>query len=242
MDSRAQSDIRGLLRVPDNYHILFMQGGGTGQFAAVALNLLGRADAPADYIVTGTWSAKAVDEARKYSSNIAVIGSGKASGSSAYTSVPSSLSVRPDASYVYYCDNETVDGVEFSSPPSVGDIPLVCDMSSNFLSRPIDISKFGVIFAGAQKNIGPSGVTIVIVRDDLLGRELPVTPTVLSYKTAASNKSLYNTPPTFAIYVTALVCRWATLLGGIDALSAASARKAGAYVKRGFLGLFLECL
>jgi phosphoserine aminotransferase len=203
---------RKLLNIPPNYKILFMQGGGTGQFAAVAMNFIGRTG-KADYFVTGSWSAKAFKEAGKYGKvrlvheKIAKYGSVPA---------PSTWSLDPEASYVYYCMNETVEGVEFQYVPDTKGVPLVCDMSSNIFSRPIDVSKFALIYGGAQKNIGPAGVTIVIVREDLIGHALPITPSVFDYAVMAKENSLYNTPPCFAIYTMGLVFDWIIKNGGVE--------------------------
>ncbi|KAH8419226.1 hypothetical protein KR222_010807 [Zaprionus bogoriensis] len=212
----ALADLRELLDVPKNYRVLLMQGGGTGQFAAVALNLIGRTGS-ADYVITGSWSAKAAKEAAQYGKVNAVLPKAEK-----YTDVPrqESWKLDPNASYVYYCDNETVDGVEFDFVPQVdANVPLVCDMSSNFLSRPIDVSKFGVIYAGAQKNIGPAGVTVVIVREDLLGQQLKITPSVLNFEQMDKNNSLLNTPPTFGIYVMGQVFQWIKRNGGVQGMA-----------------------
>lgn len=186
--------LRELLDIPKNYKILLMQGGGTGQFAAVCMNLIGRTGT-ADYVVTGSWSSKAAKEATQYGRvNLVLPKFDK------YTTVPrlETWNLDPNASYVYYCDNETVDGVEFDFVPEISnEVPLVCDMSSNFLSRKIDVKKFGVIFAGAQKNIGPAGTTVVIIREDLLGHHIKETPSILNYSLMNKNDSLLNTPPTF---------------------------------------------
>lgn len=190
----AINDLRALINIPDNYKVVLMQGGGQGQFAAVCLNLIGRTGT-ADYAVTGSWSAKAAKEATQYGKVNLVLPK-----VSKYITVPKqeSWQMDPNASYLYYCDNETVDGVEFDFVPvPPKGVPLVCDMSSNFLSRSIDVSKFALIFAGAQKNIGPAGVTVVIVRDDMLGHHLKETPSVLNYALMAKESSLLNTPPTF---------------------------------------------
>ncbi|XP_068410008.1 phosphoserine aminotransferase isoform X2 [Eschrichtius robustus] len=193
--SNTENLVRELLAIPDNYKVIFVQGGGCGQFSAVPLNLIGlKAGRCADYVVTGSWSAKAAEEAKKFGTvNIVHPKLGS------YTKIPdpSTWNLSPDASYVYYCANETVHGVEFDFIPDVNGAVLVCDMSSNFLSKPVDVSKFGVIFAGAQKNVGSAGVTVVIVRDDLLGFALRECPSVLDYKVQAGNNSLYNTPPCF---------------------------------------------
>nr|XP_058927199.1 phosphoserine aminotransferase isoform X2 [Kogia breviceps] len=193
--NNTENLVRELLAIPDNYKVIFVQGGGCGQFSAVPLNLIGlKAGRCADYVVTGSWSAKAAEEAKKFGTvNIVHPKLGS------YTKIPdpSTWNLSPDASYVYYCANETVHGVEFDFIPDVKGAVLVCDMSSNFLSKPVDVSKFGVIFAGAQKNVGSAGVTVVIVRDDLLGFALRECPSVLDYKVQAGNNSLYNTPPCF---------------------------------------------
>ncbi|KAI1320679.1 Phosphoserine aminotransferase [Mortierella claussenii] len=246
LNNTAQAQLRRLLKVPDNYKIIFMQGGGHTQFAAAVYNLLawrhklnkestGGApqnwkDIPVDYIVTGSWSAKAAEEARRLGANVRVICDTKKS-LGAFTGIPEEstwLTSDPagplrtkdtqtnnQPAYLYYCDNETVNGVEFSFVPSMHDpkVPLVCDMSSNILSRLVDVSKFGVIYAGAQKNIGPAGVSVVIVREDLLQTSeekdglMPI-PLMLDYKTMVKNNSLYNTPPMFAIYMSKLVFDW----------------------------------
>ncbi|XP_064436144.1 phosphoserine aminotransferase isoform X2 [Mirounga angustirostris] len=193
--NNTENLVRELLAVPDNYKVIFVQGGGSGQFSAVPLNLIGwKAGRCADYVVTGSWSAKAAEEAKKFGTvNIVHPKLGS------YTKIPdpSTWNLSPDASYVYYCANETVHGVEFDFIPDVKGAVLVCDMSSNFLSKPVDVSKFGVIFAGAQKNVGSAGVTVVIIRDDLLGFALQECPSILEYKVQAGNSSLYNTPPCF---------------------------------------------
>ncbi|KAG0726239.1 putative phosphoserine aminotransferase [Chionoecetes opilio] len=204
---------RELLHVPANYRILFMQGGGTGQFAAVPLNLMPRTG-KADYLVTGSWSAKAAKEAAKYGQVSEVV---PRAGRYVGVPPPATWTLDPQASYVYYCANETVEGVELQSVPEVpAGVPLVCDMSSNFFTRPFDVSKFGVIYGGAQKNIGCAGVTMVIIREDLLGNPLPVCPSVLDYTVTAKNKSLYNTPPTFAIHVMGEVLAWVRQEGGVE--------------------------
>lgn len=218
----AEAIVRELYNVPPNYKVLFVQGGGAGQFAAVPLNLMSRSG-KADYIVTGSWSNKAAKEAAKYGTvNLVLPTSG------GYTKIPdkSSWTMDPQASYVYYCANETVDGVEFQYIPEVPEgVPLVCDMSSNFFSRPVEVTKYGVIYGGAQKNIGCSGVTLVIVREDLLGSPMSVCPSVLDYTVAAKNKSLYNTPPTFAIHVMSEVLKWVTREGGMAEMQRRSLEK-----------------
>ncbi|XP_060618147.2 phosphoserine aminotransferase [Anolis sagrei] len=219
----AENCLRELLKIPENYKVIFLQGGGSGQFSGIPLNLIGLKEARcADYVVTGAWSAKAAKEAEKY---------GKVNlvhpKLSSYTKIPdpSTWNLNPDASYVYYCANETVHGVEFDFAPDVGKTVLVSDMSSNFLSRPVDVSKFGVIFAGAQKNIGCAGVTVVIVREDLIGHALKECPIVLDYKVQVENASLYNTPPCFSIYIMGLVLEWIKNNGGTAAMDKRSQTK-----------------
>lgn len=219
-DEAIQS-CRELLNIPDNYKVLLMTGGGTGQFAAVCMNLLGRTGT-ADYAVTGSWSAKAFKEAQKYGKPNLVFPKPEK-----FTAVPSQSEwkLNPNASYLYYCDNETVEGVEFNFVPETNGVPLVCDMSSNFMSRPVDISKFGLIYAGAQKNIGPSGITVVIVREDLIGHAMPITPSVMDYAVALKENSVANTPPTFIIYVMGRVFAWLKRNGGIDGMQRLSEQK-----------------
>lgn len=212
---------RELLQVPDNYKVLLMQGGGTGLFAAVAMNLIGRTGT-ADYLVTGSWSSKAAKEAAKYGKvNMVVPKAAKC------TCVPDrkDWKLDPNASYLYYCDNETIEGVEFDFVPETNGVPLVVDMSSNIMSRPVDIKKFGVIFACAQKNIGPSGITLVIVREDLIGHQMPITPTVLDFSIVDKDNSINNTPPTFIIYVMGRVFAWIKRQGGLEKMFAASRTK-----------------
>ncbi|MFZ6640964.1 3-phosphoserine/phosphohydroxythreonine transaminase [Undibacterium sp. TC4M20W] len=218
----AQSDLRELLAVPDNYKILFLQGGGLCENAIVPMNLMGRKPQPAtaDFVHTGSWTGKSIKEAKKYG-NANIAASGEASG---YTTVPprDSWKLTPDAAYVHLCTNETIDGVEYQFAPDVaaetGGAPIVADMSSHILSRVIDVSKYGVIFGGAQKNIGPAGLTIVIVREDLLGHALPICPSAFDWKIVADNDSMYNTPPTYAIYIAGLVFQWLKQQGGVAAM------------------------
>jgi len=217
----ALQSVREILDLPDNYKVIFLQGGATGCFAAVALNLIGRTGT-ADYIVSGGWSAKAAKEAAKYGKVNWVVPK-----ASKYANVPdqSTWKLDPNASYVYYCDNETADGVEFPFIPETGDVPLVVDMSSNIFTRKFDITKFGVVYAGAQKNFGPAGVTVVIVREDLLNYALPITPTILDFKVNFEANSEYNTPPTFIVYVVGKVFKWIKKSGGIAAMEQNSAKK-----------------
>lgn len=214
--NKTESLMRELLNIPDNYKVMFLQGGGSGQFSAVPLNLIGlKEDRCADYLVTGTWSAKAAKEAEKYG-KVNIVHPKLDS----YTKIPeaSSWTLNPSASYVYYCSNETVHGVEYNFTPETNGVVLVSDMSSNFLSRPVDVSKFGLIFAGAQKNVGCAGVTVVIVREDLLGHALKECPIILDYKMQAEQNSLYNTPPCFSIYIMCLVLEWIKNNGGSTAM------------------------
>ncbi|WP_106478349.1 3-phosphoserine/phosphohydroxythreonine transaminase [Phytohalomonas tamaricis] len=219
---KAEADLRELLKVPSDYSVLFMQGGAASQFACVPLNLLGQGGTP-NYLDTGIWSQKAMKEAQHLGGGHLAAGS-KDNG---YTAVPtqSDIALSADAAYLHYTDNETIGGLAFDYIPDV-DAPLVCDMSSSILSRPLDVEKFGVIYAGAQKNIGPAGITVVIIRNDLLARARPETPTMLSYKTMADNGSMYNTPPTFAWYLSGLVFEWLKEQGGVEAMAAVNERKA----------------
>lgn len=221
--TEAEQDLRDLLHIPDNYKVLFLQGGASTQFAAVPLNLL-PPGGKADYLNTGQWSQKAIEEASRYG-QINVVASGKASN---FSTIPDVATWQLDkqAAYFHYTPNETIGGVEFHWVPELGDVPLVADMSSTILSRPIDISRFGVIYAGAQKNIGPAGLTIVIVREDLLGRARPEIPTMLNWKVAADNDSMYNTPPTYAWYLAGLVFKWLKALGGVETMAVINQRKA----------------
>jgi phosphoserine aminotransferase len=212
----AESLLRELLQIPANYKVLFLQGGATGQFAAVPFNLA-QAYSVADYLNTGAWSKKAIAEARQYC-GVRTAADEIASG---YTTVPEAQSLRlsHEAAYVHYTPNETIGGVEFPYIPETGSVPLVADMSSTLLSRPIDVSRFGLIYAGAQKNIGPSGLCIVIVRDDLIGRARSGTPAVWNYKAMAEDASMVNTPPTFAWYVAGLVFKWLKAQGGLEVVA-----------------------
>jgi phosphoserine aminotransferase len=222
----AERDLRELLAVPDNYKILFMQGGGLSQNALIPLNLVGHKPQPAtiDFIHTGSWSGKSIKEAAKYANvNVAA---------SSMTSVPpqSDWKLTPGAAYLHLCTNETIDGVEYDFdagvPVARDGVTLVADMSSHILSRRVDVAKYGVIFAGAQKNIGPAGVTIVIVRDDLLGKALPACPSAFDFKLVADNESMYNTPPTYGIYIAGLVFQWLKRQGGVAAMERRAIAKA----------------
>jgi phosphoserine aminotransferase len=219
--AEAEQDLRDLLAVPANYKVLFLQGGATAQFSAVPLNLA-RPDATADYINTGAWSKKAIGEARRYCKvNVA------ADAGTPYNTVPpeAQWKLTPGAAYVHYTPNETIGGVEFPFVPRTA-APLVADFSSTILSRPFDVSRFGVIYAGAQKNIGPSGICVVIVRDDLLGKAQPVTPTFLDYAAMAADNSMLNTPPTFAWYFAGLVFKWLKRQGGLTVVAERNQAKA----------------
>ena len=219
----AETLLRELLAIPATYKVLFMQGGAIAENAIVPMNLL-RGHAGADYIDTGEWSKKSIKEAKKYAKvNVAA-----SAADSGYTTIPPRASWRldPDAAYVHICSNETIGGVEYPETPDVGTVPLVADMSSNLLSRPVDVSRYGLIYGGAQKNIGPAGLTIVIVREDLLGQALPATPSAFDYKTVADNDSMYNTPPTYAIYIAGLVFKWIRAQGGLAAMETRNRAKA----------------
>lgn len=221
--NRTETLLRELLTIPDNYKVMFLQGGGSGQFSAVPLNLIGlKEDKCADYIVTGTWSEKAAKEAEKYG-KVNIVHPKLDS----YTQIPEpcSWALNPEASYVYFCSNETVHGVEYNFLPETNGVVLVSDMSSNFLSRPVDVSKYGLIFAGAQKNAGCAGVTVVIVREDLIGHHLNQCPVVFNYKVQAGNNSLYNTPPVFSIYIMGLVLEWIKENGGTAAMATLNKQK-----------------
>jgi phosphoserine aminotransferase len=221
---KAEADLRELLSVPANYKVLFLQGGATLQFAMVPLNLLGEKKS-ADYINTGQWSKKAIGEAKKLG-GVNVAASSEANG---FTSIPpcAQWKLDPNAAYLHYTANETIGGVEFHSIPDVGGVPLVTDASSTLLSRPLDVSRFGLIYAGAQKNFGPSGLALGIVREDLLGRAGATVPSMLDYKVHAENESMYNTPPTYAWYIAGLVFEWLKKRGGLKAMAEANERKAG---------------
>jgi phosphoserine aminotransferase len=221
----AESDLRSLLAIPENYRVLFLQGGASAQFAAVPLNLTAAGDT-ADYLDTGIWSAKAISEARRYVT-VNVVADGQASG---YVTVPPSNSWRltPHARYLHYTANETISGVEIFAVPEMPGAQLVADVSSTILSRPIPVDRYAVLYAGAQKNLGPSGLTVVIVRADLLGRARDSTPSVLNYQAMAEAGSMFNTPPTFAWYVTGLVLRWLKSEGGLTVMAERNARKAEA--------------
>jgi len=222
---RAEADLRELLAIPPDYRVLFMQGGATAQFAFVPMNLAAPG-AAADYVNTGHWSARAIQEARRYVSvNVAAD-----EAASSYTTVPDATSLQPlpGSAYLHYTPNETIGGVEFPYVPATGDVPLVADMSSTILSRPINVSRFGLIYAGAQKNIGPSGITVVIVRDDLMGQARAETPSVFDFRAVAAAGSMLNTPPTFAWYFAGLVFQWLKREGGVEGIGRRNRAKAEA--------------
>ena len=222
--AKAEADLRELMNIPANYKVLFLQGGASAQFAMVPMNLL-RGKKSADYINTGEWSKKAIKEAQRYGA-VNVAASSEATRFS--TVLPQKdWKLDPGAAYVHYTPNETIGGVEFSFVPDTGNVPLAADMSSTILSRPIDVTRYGLIYAGAQKNIGPAGLTIVIVRDDLLGQVLPGTPSMFDYKIHADNESMYNTPPSYAWYIAGLVFEWLKKNGGLKAMAVTNQRKAG---------------
>lgn len=220
---KAEADIREIMAVPANYHILFLAGGATTQFSMVPLNLMGK-NQTADYIQTGVWSKKAVVEAQRYGKiNVAA----ETIYENGLAAVPplATWKLNSRAAFVHYTPNETIDGLEFHWIPKVGNVPLVADMTSMILSRPINVTDFGIIYAGAQKNLGQAGLTVAIVRDDLIHDALPFTPTLYMYKTHAENGSLYNTPPTYAWYIFGLMMEWVKRQGGVDALYAVNLRK-----------------
>ncbi|MBV2133961.1 3-phosphoserine/phosphohydroxythreonine transaminase [Pseudomonas sp. MAP12] len=210
---KAEQDLRDLLAIPSNYKVLFLQGGASQQFAQIPLNLLPE-DGIADYVDTGIWSKKALEEARRFG-NVNVAASAKAYD---YFAIPgqNDWQLSKNAAYLHYASNETIGGLQFDWVPDLGDVPLVVDMSSDILSRPIDVSQFGMIYAGAQKNIGPSGLVVAIIREDLLGKARSICPTMLDYKVAADNGSMYNTPATFSWYLSGLVFEWLKEQGGVE--------------------------
>jgi phosphoserine aminotransferase len=231
--AQAQADLRELLAIPPDYRLLFMQGGALAENAIVPLNLMGRSG-HADYLITGQWSVKSAKEAARYGRVDIVADAARAGGG--YTFVPPQRewTLSPDAAYLHMCTNETIDGVEFDAPPAQGGgphdvpegVPIVADMSSHILSRAIDVGRFGCIYGGAQKNVGPAGLTLVIVREDLLGHAHPLCPSAFDYRVVADNDSMFNTPPTYAIYLSGLVFRWVREQGGVAGIEAANVAKA----------------
>jgi len=225
LHAEAEADLRELMGIPKHYKVVFMQGGGAGQFALVPMNLL-RGKAGADYVETGYWSQKAIAEAKRYCKvNVAA-----STRDTKFTRTPRRDGFRfdPDAAYVHITTNETIEGVEWSWLPETGSVPLVTDASSHILSRPLDVGRFGLIYAGAQKNLGPSGLTVVIVREDLIGQAMPLTPSVFDYKVQADADSMHNTPPTFALYLAGLVFKWVKALGGVKKMEEINIAKARA--------------
>lgn len=220
----AEQDLRELMSIPANYRVLFLQGGATLQFAQVPMNLLA-GKGKADYVLTGEWSKKAAKEARAYCE--VHIAASAEDRNFTYAPPQSAWNLSPDAAYVHYCSNETIGGVEFNWIPDCGDVALVADASSHILSRPLDVAKFGLVYAGAQKNIGPAGLTIVIVREDLIGHARKGTPTVMDYKQQADAGSMLNTPATYSIYVAGLVFKWIKRAGGLAAIERRNLAKAG---------------
>jgi len=221
--SRTEASLRDLLKIPGNYHILFLQGGASLQFSMVPMNFL-PADGSADYVLTGSWGKKALKEAKK----VGAVNVAATMADGGFTRVPSGdeMSLNPHAAYVHITSNETIEGVQWKREPNAGDVPLVVDASSDILSREIDVNKYGLIYAGAQKNMGPSGVTLVIMRDDLLQRVPENLPTMLDYGIHVQNKSLYNTPNTWGIYIMGLVCKWLQDQGGLAGMERKNEEKA----------------
>jgi phosphoserine aminotransferase len=219
----VEQDFRALLGIPANYKVLFLQGGGKGEFSFIPLNLL-RGGTTADYVNTGHWSTGAIKEAGKYCTvNVAA---SSEDGRFTYVPAQAAWKLSREAAYVHLCTNETIQGVEFFWTPDTGDVPIIADMSSHILSRPMEVSRYGCIYGGAQKNIGPSGLTFVIVRDDLLGGAHPLTPSVFDFTQQAANDSMLNTPPTFAVYLAGLTFKWLMAQGGLPGIEAANIRKA----------------
>lgn len=221
--AEAEADLRDLLSIPANYKVLFLQGGAIAENAIVPMNML-RGHKVADYVNTGEWSKKSIKEAKKYCTvNVAA-----SSEDRNFTYIPAfdTWKLSKDAGYVHICSNETIGGLEYHWVPDTGNVPLVADMSSHILSKPIDVSKFGLIYGGAQKNIGPAGLTIVIVRDDLLGQALPITPSAFDYKQQAENDSMLNTPPTYGVYIAGLVFKWLKQQGGLVEMEKRNVAKA----------------
>jgi phosphoserine aminotransferase len=221
--AQTEADLRELMGIPDNYKVLFLQGGATSQFAMVPINLL-RGKTKACYVQTGLWSEKAIAEAKRFG-EVVIAASSKSEN---YMSIParSTWTVDPEAAYLHYTSNETIGGVEFPEIPDAGGLPLVCDMSSNILSREIDVSRFALIYAGAQKNMGPAGITVVIVREDLLGQALAHTPSLFDYRVQAEQGSMVNTPPTYNWYLLGLVLQWIKSEGGVGQIEQRNIRKA----------------
>ena len=219
----TQEKFRKLLGVPEGYKVLFLQGGGTMQFGMIPLNLIGKTG-QADYAVTGHFANLAMKEAKKYGQ--VTIAASSEDRKHVYIPAQEQLKLNPDASYFYYCSNNTIEGTQWQYVPETGSVPLACDMSSDILSRPVDVSKFGLIFAGAQKNMAPAGLTVVIIKEELAGHELPFTPLMMNYKTMIDKDSMYNTPPCWCIYMLGLVLDWLEEQGGIPGMEAIKHKKA----------------
>ncbi len=219
----AEALLREVMEIPDNYKVLFLQGGASSQFAMVPLNLMNKSG-KADYVVTGQWAKKAAKEAARYG-NVNIVAS---SEDKTFSYIPKldKSTFTPDADYFHICMNNTIYGTVYNELPDTGDVPLVADISSCILSRKIDVSRFGVLYAGAQKNMAPAGLTIVIIREDLIGNAQEITPTMFNYQTHADNGSMFNTPPTYPIYICGLVCKWLESLGGLSAMKAINEEKA----------------
>ncbi len=220
---QAEADLREVMNIPDNYEVLFLQGGASTQFAMVPLNLMNK-NKKADFIITGQWANKAYKEAARYGNARAVA----SSADKTYSYIPKTTAddFDRDADYVHICMNNTIYGTKYHTLPDVGDIPLVADISSCILSEPIDVSKFAVLYAGAQKNVAPAGVTIVIIRKDFIGNAMDITPTMLNYQTHADNDSMFNTPPCYSIYIAGLVLKWIKKLGGLEKMKEINEKKA----------------
>lgn len=219
----AEADLREIMNIPDNYTVLFLQGGASTQFAMVPMNLMNK-NKKADYVVTGQWAKKAYKEAARYG-NARVIASSEDKTFSYIPKITPDM-IDPEADYVHICMNNTIYGTKWQNLPETGDVPLVADISSCILSEPIDVSKFGVLYAGAQKNVAPAGLTIVIIRNDLIGNAMDITPTMLNYQTHSENGSMFNTPPCYTIYIAGLVFKWIKNIGGLDYMRKINSEKA----------------
>ena len=219
--AETKEKFRNIMQIPENYEILFLQGGASTQFSAIPLNLMGLTG-KADYALTGNFSTAAYKEAKRYGDAAIACSSEDAN----HSYIPETLSVREDASYFYYCSNNTIYGTQWKTVPETGNVPIVCDMSSDICSKPVDVSKYGVIYAGAQKNLAPAGLTIVIVRKDLLGHAMPQTPMMLDWQIQAENDSMRNTPPCWCIYILGLVCDWLQSMGGLEGIQKVNEMKA----------------
>lgn len=219
----CESSLREVMNIPNNYKVLFLQGGASSQFAMVPLNLMSK-NKKADYILTGQWATKAFKEAKRYGS-CHIVASSEDKTFSYIPKLDKSM-FDPEADYVHICENNTIYGTHYSKLPDVGDVTLISDMSSCILSEPVDVSKYGVIYAGAQKNMGPAGLTVVIIREDLIGNAMEICPTMFNYKTHSDNDSMFNTPPTYGIYILGLVLNWIKTKGGLEAMKKINEKKA----------------